>query len=144
MKHILWLIVLFVFIPVSMIVANPYQEKPTMGFAIQIPHEIIREYLQNEDPEKCLVPLEIIPMGHGKVGIVPFVTVAERRQIVETGKYPKEMTIRVEALVCLCENHKGNRLVMMRALDENGDAQLIWTNPEILKNKEKENEQTRI
>ena len=115
-----------------------------MGFAIQIPHEIIREYLQNEDPEKCLVPLEIIPMGHGKVGIVPFVTVAERRQIVETGKYPKEMTIRVEALVCLCENHKGNRLVMMRALDENGDAQLIWTNPEILKNKEKENEQTRI
>ena len=137
MKHILWLTVLFVFIPISMTVANPYQEEPTMSFAIKIPHEITRDYLYNEDPEKCLVPLEIIPLGYGKAGLVPFVTVAEKRQIFETGNR-EGIIVRVEALMCLCENHHNNRVVIIRALDEKGVMQLIWTNPDVLKNKKED------
>jgi len=147
MKHILWLTVLFVFIPISMAVANPYQEEPTMRFAIKIPHEITRDYLYNEDPEKCLVPLEIIPLGHGGIGVVPFVTVAERKQIVETGKYPEGIEIKVEALICLCKNYHNNRIVIIRALDENGVMQQVWTNPDVLKNKKEEGNdkrQTRV
>lgn len=143
----LWLIVLFVLVPVSMIVSevsaeNDYKKPPVISLKLSIPHEISVKYLWKNNPEDCLVPLEIIPVIDcgGRSGVVPFVTVAQKKEIMRTGIKPEDIVITVEAIICLCNNpnaHKHTCIQLMNALDDRGVMQPIWYNPELLSREKK-------
>lgn len=96
-----------------------------------IPIFIKDKYLIKMDPDQCLIPVEaiIIPGCERQVGIVPYVTVAEKR-LLDTGVIPKNFEVTIEAIICVCENHIGNRLIIMRKLDKKGDMQVIYKNPD--------------
>lgn len=91
----------------------------------------IRKYLIKPDPDQCLVPIQaiIIKGCERQVGIVPYITVAEKR-LLDIGIVPKNLEVTVEAIICVCENHTGNRLIVIRKLDKNRDMQVIYQNPD--------------
>lgn len=125
-KKSLWLLVLFILIPVSMIVAEEKVE-----YQIGIPRYIAEAYIISDIPDNCLVPLDFIAISEG-VAVVPFVTVVEKKFMESTGRPSSFFQVILEAIICTCEDHQGNRVQVINGLDENGVMQLLWTNEDVL------------
>jgi hypothetical protein len=125
----LWLITLFVLVPLSIVVAEEEQEK--VEYQIGIPHYIVEAYIINDDPLKCLVPLDYIAIAK-EVAVVPFVTEGNRRFMESFGIAPDNLQVVLECIICTCEDHEGNRVQVINGLDQNGVMQLLWTNPNVL------------
>lgn len=108
---------------------NHNKEVEKKIYIFSTPAFISREYLIKPDPDQCLVPLEVIIIGGCErlIGIVPFVTVAEKR-LLDMGSIPKNLEVTIEAIICVCENHMGNRLIVVRKLDKK-NIQVIYKNP---------------
>jgi hypothetical protein len=130
MKYLFW-ITLFVLVPMSMIVSEELpQEK--IEYQIGIPNDIVEAYIISDIPDDCLVPLDFIAITEG-CAVVPFVTVAEKKFMDSMGKTSPMFQVILEVIICTCKDHEGNRAMVINGLDKNGVMQLLWTNPDVLK-----------
>lgn len=130
----LWLVTMLVglFYLIVVYSINLLWAEEKVEFQIGIPHYITEAYIKNEDPLECLVALDFIPICKD-VAVVPFVQEGDRRFMEVMGVAPEGLQVVLECIICTCKDHKGNRVQVINGLDEDEVMQLLWTNPDVLK-----------
>ena len=118
MKHLLWLIVIFVLVPISMIVSEVRANTDKEFF---IPQEIVDKYIRNSNPDLVLVPLRRwTHFKERQIVFLPFIT-REHMDKCQRGEFVQNFKTRAIAVFCVKKNcfdvfETGTRLMAFSVL----------------------------